>query len=93
MSKKSIPVFTPILSNTPISASTGALPAPAPNRRHDPSICLAPARTASTLLATPSPRFSCPWKPTWASPPSSATNAATRSATPSSTSAPAESTT
>ena len=34
MSKKSMPVLTPILSNTPISASTGALPAPAPKRRH-----------------------------------------------------------
>ena len=60
MSKKSMPVLTPILSNTPISASTGALPAPAPKRRHDPSICLAPARTASMLLATPRPRFSWP---------------------------------
>ena len=29
-----MPVLTPILSNTPMSASTGALPAPAPNRRH-----------------------------------------------------------
>ena len=53
MSKKSMPVLTPILSNTPMSASTGALPAPAPNRRTLPSICLAPARTASTELATP----------------------------------------
>ena len=60
MSKKSMPVFTPILSNTPMSASTGALPAPAPNRRQLPSICLAPARTASTELATPRPRFSWP---------------------------------
>ena len=29
------------------SASTGVLPAPAPNRRQLPSICLAPARTAA----------------------------------------------
>src|ERR1700760_469247 len=60
MSKKSMPVLTPILSKTPISASTGALPAPAPNRRHEPSICLAPARTASPEFATPRRRVSCP---------------------------------
>ena len=55
MSKKSMPVLTPILSNTPISASTGALPAPAPNRRQQPSICLAPARTASTRVGHAEP--------------------------------------
>lgn len=30
MSKNSMPVFTPILRNTPVSATTGALPARAP---------------------------------------------------------------
>ncbi len=42
ISKKSMPVLTPILSGYPISASTGALPALAPKRRQDPSIA-APA--------------------------------------------------
>ena len=62
------------------STSSGVLPAPAPKARVEPSICTAPARTARTLLATDSPRFSWPWKPTCASSPTSATSAATRSA-------------
>ena len=89
----SMPVRKPSRSVTAANASTGVLPAPAPNRRVDPSICAAPARAASTELATPQPRFSWPWKPTWASPPSSAARAEIRSLTPSRISAPAESTT
>ena len=88
-----MPVRSPRRSVTAANASTGVLPAPAPNRRVDPSICLAPARAAMTELATPRPRFSWPWKPTWASSPSSLTSAAIRSLTPSRISAPAESTT
>ncbi len=69
------------------------LPAPAPKRRTEPSIWVAPARAAMIVLATPRPRFSWPWKPTSASEPISATSAATRSAVCSMISAPAESTT
>ena len=62
--RKSTPVVQPSLSQTPTNASSGVLPAPAPKRRTEPSIWVAPARTAITVLATPRPRFSWPWKPT-----------------------------
>ena len=73
---KSTPVRQPSLSQTPTNASSGVLPAPAPKRRTDPSIWVAPARTAITVLAQPRSRFSWPWKPTVASAPISATSAA-----------------
>ena len=88
-----MPVVQPSLSQTPMNASSGVLPAPAPKRRTEPSIWVAPARAAMTVLETPRPRFSWPWKPTSASSPISATTAATRSAVCSMISAPAESTT
>ena len=47
-----------------MNASSGVLPAPAPKRRTEPSIWVAPARAAMIVLATPRPRFSWPWKPT-----------------------------
>ena len=81
ISKKSMPVLTPILSNTPIErldrgvARAGAEAAACCRR----SAWRPPGRPR-TELATPRPRFSWPWKPTWASSPSSATSAATRSA-------------
>ena len=73
------PVTMPSRSATAAKHSSGVFPAPAPKARVDPSICTAPDRTARTLLATDRPRFSWPWKPTWASSPSSTTSAATRS--------------
>ncbi len=80
ISRTSMPVRMPSLSQTATSASTACCPRRRRTGACEPSICTAPARTASTELATPSPRFSWPWKPTCASSPSSATSAATRSA-------------
>src|SRR4051812_38973702 len=88
----STPVSTPRWSKVAARTSVGELPAPAPSAHNEPSICRAPDSKASTELATPSDRFWCPWKPTWASRPTSATSAAIRALASVSTSAPAEST-
>src|ERR1700735_5042081 len=68
----SMPVLIPSRSVTAANASTGVLPAPAPNRRVEPSICLAPARAARTELATPSSGVSWPGKPACAAAPGAA---------------------
>ena len=67
---RSMPVATPRRSKTAASTSVGALPAPAPSPRVQPSICRAPASYATTEFATPIDRFWCPWNPTCASLPS-----------------------
>src|ERR1700735_1025115 len=46
----SMPVLIPSRSVTAANASTGVLPAPAPNRRVGTAICLAPARGARTRV-------------------------------------------